>query len=136
MKIIDIIAAQKDCVENCGYSTKTTLSKPSLEDIICESNERWSEDESDLDENDELNLSFREGMKRSASDEFCHDLKRIKFDNNVRDLTNNLVSFQLDLVLKVDTNESAEDIRNSHVSELPGSSERGDKRVQVTDENS
>jgi hypothetical protein len=136
MKIIDIIAAQKDCVENCGYSTKTTLSKPSLEDIICESNERWSEDESDSDENDELNLSFREGMKRSASDEFCHDLKRIKFDNNVRDLTNNLVSFQLDLVLKVDTNESAEDIRNSQVSELPGSSERGDKRVQVTDENS
>jgi hypothetical protein len=128
MKIIDIIAAQKDCVENCNYST-TTLLKPPLEESNFESSESWSEDESDSDENDELNLSFREGMKRSASDEFCHDLKRIKFDNNVRDLTSNF-SFQLDLVLKVDTNEFAEDTKNNHVSKAQSNCERGVKRVK------
>ena len=68
-------------------------------------------------------------MKRSASDEFCHDLKRIKFDNNVRDLTSNF-SFQLDLVLKVDTNEFTEDIKNNHVSKPQSNCERGVKRVK------
>lgn len=114
MKIVDILATQKDCGDNFSYSTET-LSKPSLEDINCESTKNWSAEESDSDEDDELNLSFREGTKRSASDEFCHDLKRIKFDNNVRDLTSNF-SFQLDFVIKVD--EARGDETSSHPSEL------------------
>ena len=130
MKIIDILAAQKDCVEN--YSTGTLI-KPTLEKGDCESiPESWSEDESDSDEDDELNLSFREGMKRTASDEFCHDLKRIKFDNNVRDLTSNF-SFQLDLVLQVNTNESEQGIRSNHVTERQSNSKTGIKRVKPND---
>jgi hypothetical protein len=125
MKIIDILAAQKDCVEN--YAAGTLL-KPSIEESNCESiAESWSGDESDSDEDDELNLSFREGMKRTASDEFCHDLKRIKFDNNVRDLTDNF-TFQLDLVLSVDTNKSGEAIRNNNVTEPQSNSKTGAKR--------
>ena len=121
MKIIDVLAAQKDCTENFGYSTET-LSKPSLENITCESTKNWSADESDSDEDDELNLSFREGMKRGASDEFCHDLKRIKFDNNVRDLANNF-SFQLDFVIKVDADETRENKTSNHYSKLESNSE-------------
>ena len=128
MKIIDILAAQKDCAENFSYSTET-LSKPFLEDINCDSAKNWSADESDSDEDDELNLSFREGTKRSASDEFCHDLKRIKFDNNVRDLTSNF-SFQLDFVIKVD--ESKGEKTSNHASELETKSQQ---QILNTNEN-
>ena len=113
MKIIDILDTPKDCVENCDYSTETLVKSPG-EDIAWESNESWSEDESDSEKDDELNLSFREGMKRCASDEFCHDLKRIKFDNNVRDLANNF-SFQLGLVIKIDSKESKEEIKKDNI---------------------
>lgn len=89
MKIIDILATQEDSVDDCIYS-KQVLPNSSAEKF-----EEWPDFDDSEDEQDELNLSFREGLKRTASDEFCSDLKRIKFDNNVRDLTNNLCSFKL-----------------------------------------
>lgn len=91
MKIIDILKPQKVSAEDCIYSSQV---KP---DFPGECFESWPDFEDSEDEQDELKLSFREGNKRTASDEFCGDLKRIKFDNNVRDLTDNL-SFKLDLL--------------------------------------
>ena len=112
MKIIaDILdETEEDCKGSVDFANK----KLSL-DMNCDSNETWSEDEIESDdEEDELNLSFREGMKRGASDEFCHDLKRIKFDNNVRDLASNF-SFQLDLIINVDKNKSERGMKNDRV---------------------
>lgn len=125
--MIDILVSQKDGLESCDYSGKT-LSK---DDITGELNKSsWTEDECDSDEDeDELNLSFREGMKRRASDKFCHDLKRIKFDNTVRDLSNNF-SYKLDLVIKLETSESKTGIRNNHINKLQDSSHLSVKKAR------
>lgn len=119
MKIDETLAARTDCEEN------KTLAKCCLENSDCESKEIWSEidDESDAD-GDELNQSFRDGVKRIASDEFRHDLKRIKIDNKVRDLTNTF-SFQLDFVLEVDENEPDKEARNNFVGLMKHKSRRG-----------
>lgn len=96
MKIIDVLEPQKGstAADSMIYSTQVKA------DFTGETfQESWAEIEDLEDEEvDELQLSFREGNnKRTASDEFYCDLKRIKFDNNVRDLTNDMSSFKLHL---------------------------------------
>lgn len=113
MKIIEpTLAAQKDqSVKDCVYSIEMLFNSSE------EDSQNWSDVEDSEDEQDELKLSFREGMKRTASDEFCGDLKRIKFDNNVRDITNNLSSFQLELMqverASVKRNEISKNLQKS-----------------------
>ena len=89
-KNIEMLEDTKNSCEEMVYESKDEQG-----DSSAESFESWSDsfDGDSDDEHDELNLSFREGLKRAASENFCHDLKRIKCDNNMRVITDTMTSF-------------------------------------------
>lgn len=129
--MIAVLGAQNGRQEAKNYSSLSLSTNSSQEEIITEWNESSWDDESDY-ENDELKKSFRDGLKRTASEEFYNDLKRIKFDNNVRDITNTL-SVHLDFTInetKSTVESRARSKSNNHL--LPEKSRGGE--IKTTDE--